>query len=146
MRSTSQLRGGVGIVLQAVLVGLGGQQLHADQLIQYLILLLGSQLLLLALQQVLHIDVVFGARYRRTVDDGHGRRHRLVRARAGRAPPPAVSCRRPSSMATAATVDTTVHGVRKNWLIGILYAKKRLWPTWPVRPGAAVYDNSRTVG
>src|SRR5580704_17116837 len=45
-------------------------------------------------------------------------------------------------MATAATVDTTVHVVRKNWLIGILFAKKRLWPTWPVRPGAAVYDNS----
>ena len=39
-------------------------------------------------------------------------------------------------MATAATVDSTVHGVRKNWLIGILFAKKRLWPTWPVRPGS----------
>ena len=79
MRNTCSCAVVSGSFSQAVLVGLGGQKLHADQLIQYLILLLGSQLLLLALQQILHINVVFGVRYRRTVDDGHGRGHRLVR-------------------------------------------------------------------
>src|ERR1700683_2890083 len=46
----------------------------------------------------------------------------------------------------AATMDAAAHGVRKNCLIGILYAKRRLWPMWPVRPGAAVYDNSSQIG
>ena len=40
------------------LSGLRGQELHGDQLVQHLIFLLRRQLLLLALQQVFHIDVV----------------------------------------------------------------------------------------
>ena len=81
-----ELRGGVGVLVQAVLFGLRGHELHADHLVEHLVLLLGGQFLLLALQQTLHVNVEFGARYRGAVDDGDrtGARRRLVRGRGGR--------------------------------------------------------------
>ena len=126
---------GVRIVLQAVLLGLGGEELHVDQFVEHLILLVGGQLLLLALQQVLHVNVEFGARdglMPLTAATGGGRG--------------AAGCGAGCLLCLVAGRQRGEgrHGGHRDQraveiaLIWFLYAKKRLWPTWPMRPGAAV--------